>query len=147
MNQCKRVKRLLSRYLDQEADDKEVIFVKGHLAGCPFCSEEYSGLLRIKRLFAAKERKALPADYLVSRLRDRIAASRQEEERSALVSGMARLSLRLIPVPVTVIAISLLFMALTLQQRASEFSIEEHILSGDPTTIETAARVILQRTN
>lgn len=146
MKECREAKKLLSRYLDKEANDREAAFVKEHLNSCHLCNKEYLGLVQVKQLLLEKERRSLPLDYLVCRLREEIADRRYAEERFSL-AGIGSLSRRLIPVPVTVIVLSLVFMIFSLKQQVSEYSLEEHILSGAQMTTEIAARVILGAQN
>lgn len=143
MNDCRKTKKLLSRYLDLEINLKEVTFVKEHLKQCPLCNREYEELLQLKRLLLEKERKTFPLDYLVLRLREEIAGQESLKERISWIESLGNLSRRLIPVPVTAIVLTLVFMIFSLKQPISEYSIEEHILSGAQTTTEIAARLIL----
>jgi len=143
MKNCRKIKRLLSRYLDKETDNAETALVDAHLDKCSFCKKELLELSRVKQLILGKERKVLPQDFLVYRLREEIASRQYAEERPSWVSGMGNLSRRLIPVPATVIVLSLMFLILSSRQELSGYSLEEHILSGTQTTTETAAGLIL----
>jgi predicted anti-sigma-YlaC factor YlaD len=147
MRECKQVKKLLSRYLDKETNGGESAFVKEHLTRCRVCNEEYLGLLQVKQLMLEKERKSLPADYLVSHLREDIAGQRYAKEKPSWIFGMGNLSRRLIPVPAAVIVLSLVFLIFNSGQQVSEYSLEEHILTGSQTTTETAVRLILGAQN
>jgi len=143
MSECRRVKKILSRYLDKEAGEADTAFVEKHLDTCDRCNKEYSELFKVKQLMLAKERKSLPADYLVLRLKKEIASQEYAERIPSWLTGMGNLSRRLIPVPAAVIALSLVFLILSSRQELSASSLEEHILSGNQTTTETAARLIL----
>ncbi|MFA5114946.1 MAG: zf-HC2 domain-containing protein [Candidatus Omnitrophota bacterium] len=143
MKDCAKAKKFLSRYIDGQISDKESLFVKAHLSHCLLCSKEYFGLLEVKQLMSAKERKSLPPDYLVFRLRQEISGQRQAQERPSWIAVAGDLSRRLIPVPAAVVALSLVFMTFSLKQQAGRYSLDEHILSGSGTTTEMAAKVIL----
>jgi anti-sigma factor RsiW len=49
---CRKVNHLLSAYMDGELPGVEHRQIHEHLARCPECAEEYTGLLRMKRLLA-----------------------------------------------------------------------------------------------
>ena len=146
MKECTRVKRMLSRYLDGETDRAGKSMVETHLAGCPLCAKEFSALLRIKELAVGMDRKALPRDYMVLRLRDTIASARYAKEKFSL-AGMGSFARKLIPVPVAAIIISVLFMVLVAKQPISASSFEDHIFSERSATTETALEVILGSQN
>jgi anti-sigma factor RsiW len=146
MKECARVKKILSRYADGETSDTDSSLVKAHLDICALCHKEFAGLSQIKKLLTGRERKSLPPDYLVSRLRDRIAGERVWAERSIL-AGMGSLSRRLIPVPVAVIALSALFLMSSLRSDSAAYSLEDHILSGKAATMDTALGLVLGEQN
>jgi anti-sigma factor RsiW len=144
MMKCAGVKKMLCRYVDNELGRADSEEVKAHLEACAACREEAAGLLRVKRVISAKERKSLPQDYLVCRLRREIAA--QEEplgERVSVLAGIGGFARRVIPVPVAAIALSLVFLLLTSRQQAGEYSLDEHLFSGSKTTTETALALML----
>ncbi|MBM3249415.1 MAG: hypothetical protein FJZ09_01015 [Candidatus Omnitrophica bacterium] len=114
MLNCKKVKKLLSRYLDGEMDEATSRELKAHLEGCVSCARELSGLNAVKNALAAKERKALPEDYLVCRLKERLHSAEEVAPKWQWLPDMGNLSRRLIPVPVAVIAVSLAFLSATL---------------------------------
>ena len=144
MEKCAKVKKILSRYLDQEASSADTVLIKTHLDNCPFCEKEFLELSRAKELITGKEIKALPPDYLVCRLREKIASQRQDsQEGFPWLAGMGNLSRRLIPVPVTAVLLSLALLILTSQQSTTSYSLEEDMLSGTQTTTATAAGLIL----
>ncbi len=143
MKECRKVKRLLSRYLDKETGNADSALIRAHLDNCSFCRKELLGLSRVKELISGKERKVLPQDYLVYRLREEIAGQQHAEEKLSWIAGMGNFSRRLIPVPVAVIVLSIVFLISISKQQVSEYSLEEHILSGTQTTTETALGLIL----
>ncbi|HNW39580.1 MAG TPA: zf-HC2 domain-containing protein [Candidatus Omnitrophota bacterium] len=143
MEKCAKIKRLLSRYLDKETAASDTSLVQEHLDSCIFCKKELAQLVRAKEFVSGKVRQILPPDYLVCRLREKIASQKQAEEKFSWVAGMGILSRRLIPVPVTAVLLSLVLMILSFQQSASSYSLEEHMLSGNQTTLITAAGLIL----
>lgn len=146
MKECAKVRRILSRYLDKETGDADTIMIEAHLAGCSLCRKELSELSRAKRFVSKIERKILPEDYLVSRLRDAIARARYAEKRFSL-AGMGNFARRLIPVPVAAIIISLVFLVLTSTQSVTKYSLEDYMFSGSATTTETALELILGSQN
>ena len=90
-----------------------------------------------------KEKKTLSQDYLVCRLREKIASEQYTEKRLSLV-GIGSLSRRLIPVPVATIILLITFLFLiSTGQQVSESSLEDNILSGAPVTTEAALGLIL----
>ncbi|MFA5090000.1 MAG: zf-HC2 domain-containing protein [Candidatus Omnitrophota bacterium] len=147
MKECGQVRKLLPRYLDKEANDREVAFIKDHLSHCHLCSREYSELSEVKQLMLEKERKSLPEDYLVSRLREEITRRQYTEEKLSWLTGMGNFSRRLIPIPVATIALSIALLIVTSRQQIANYSLDEHILSGAQTTTETALRVMLSAQN
>lgn len=146
MKECAQVKRILSRYLDKETRDADTIMIEAHLDSCSLCRKELSELSRVKRLVSGRERKTLPQNYLVSRLRDAIARARYSEKRFSL-TGMGNFARRLIPVPVAAIIISLVFLVLTSTQSVTRYSLEDYMFSGSATTSETALELILGSQN
>ena len=84
MRECARIKRMLSRYLDEETNGADKAAIEKHLAGCLSCREELSGLVDIKGLVSGMERKILPQNYLVSRVYEKITDKRRLIERFSL---------------------------------------------------------------
>ena len=147
MKECGRVKKLLSRYLDKEISDIDTVFIKKHLDICHMCNKNYVGLLKVKQLMLGKERRTLPEDYLVFRLKEKIVSHQHAEEILSWIAGMGNLSRRLIPVPVTAIILSMMFLIATSKQQIASYSLDEHILSGSQTTTEAALGLILGTQN
>ncbi len=143
MNDCRKVERLLSRYLDSETSSSDSALIKAHLDSCSLCKKELSKLTQIKELISVKERKAIPQDYLVYRLREEIKSLQHTAERVVWMSGLGSLSRRLIPVPAALIVLSLVFLILTQGQQLKEYSLDEHVLSGKQTTTALALNLIL----
>jgi len=145
MKECIKIKTLLSRYLDKETAEAETILVESHLNSCPLCKKELLELSRIKELVSGKERINLPENYLINRLREKIARKRQEpaEKRPSLID-LGNLSRRLIPIPVATFVLSILFLfSISTGQKASETTLEDNLLSGNPVSTEAALEVIL----
>lgn len=146
MKECLRVVKSLSRYLDKETDSCESSLITAHLAGCPACSEELARLSLIKSGISKLTRKSLPQDYLVSRLSDKLQGERMARERFSL-SGIGVLARRFIPVPVTIIALSIMLFVLNTGQLANKISFDEHILSGNAATHETVLGLMFGMVN
>jgi predicted anti-sigma-YlaC factor YlaD len=143
MKECIKVKGLLSRYLDKETSSADTALVKEHLDICPLCKKELLELSRVKEIILGKEKKALPRDYLVCRLREEIAEKQGSESRPKL-ADIGTLSRRFIPVPAATLVLSaaLLFTTST-GQKVSEASLEDNMLKGVPVTTEVALGLIL----
>ena len=92
MKECRKVKRLLSRYLDKETSTAESAMVAAHLDSCLVCQKELLELTRVKELILGKERKSLPEDYLVYRLREKIASQERPARKFSWLAGMGDIS-------------------------------------------------------
>jgi predicted anti-sigma-YlaC factor YlaD len=144
MKECIRVKKLLSRYIDKEIGRSDTVLVEGHLDICSFCKKELRELSRVKELVLEKERKVLPQNYLVCRLRQKIVGEqRMVKQGLSWLTGLEDFSRKVIPIPVTVIVLSTVFLMLSSRRQLSESSLEEHLLSGAQTTTETALGLML----
>lgn len=146
MKECSKVKRMLSQYLDNETGYAGNIFVKTHLAGCSDCKEDLTKLLQLKDNISGAERKSLPRDYMVSKLRQVIADETRERERFS-IAGMGIFARRLIPIPVAAIIASVFFLMVISTRTVITYSIEDHIFSGNATTAETALELLLGSQN
>ncbi len=143
MKECEKVRNILCRYLDNETNARDTAFIQEHLKNCPLCEKELTELSQVKVLLANKERKVLPENYLLNRVRGEIAGQHYRREKLPWVVGLGIISRRLIPVPVTAIIVAMVFLLLGSGKPASSYSLEEHLLSGDQTTTETALGLIL----
>ncbi len=143
MKDCANVKRMLSRFLDGETGESEKKFLEAHLSAYPGCAAELAGLSRVKKTVVSRQRKSLPEDYLVDRLRSRLAEESSEREHFSL-SMLGNLSRRLIPVPVAAIAFSIALLVLT---SGGSQSLEDNILEGGRVSSDTAVALILGQTN
>jgi predicted anti-sigma-YlaC factor YlaD len=144
MKECAKVQRLLSRYIDKEAAPAETVLVEAHLGACPLCKNEFAELSRNRELIVERQRKVVPPDFLISRLRADITRERLEAGHGvSWLEGIGILSRRLIPVPVAAIALLVLFLIVCGNGQKNSVSLEEHILSGTQTTTETALGLIL----
>lgn len=146
MRECAKVKRALSRYLDKEASDADIVMVERHIADCYLCRKELFGLNSARKLVLGVERKSLPQDYLVSRLRGDIARVLYEDRKVSL-AGMGSFARKLIPVPVAAIIVSAVFLIFTYTRPVIGYSLEDHIFSGASATSETALELILDSQN
>jgi len=147
MKECIKVKRLLSSYLDKETNITDTTIARLHLESCSFCKEELLRFSQVKDSILKKKRRALPEDYMLCRLQVELINEQLREKKISWLANMGNLSRRLIPVPVTVIVLSLIFLILSSMQQTSRYPLEEHILSGTQTTTETALGVILGAQN
>ncbi|MBI5050212.1 MAG: zf-HC2 domain-containing protein [Nitrospirae bacterium] len=147
MKECERVKKLLSRYLDEEITGIDAAFVKQHLDICNICNKEYLEFLKVKQLMLKKERKSLPEDYLISLLKEKITSRQYAEENISWLTGLSNLSRRLIPIPIAAIVLSVVFLIVVSGQKITAYSLDEHILSGSQTTTGMALGVILGTQN
>jgi len=146
MKECKDVKRMLSRYLDKETLDSDTAMIEAHLDNCLICKEELLALMNDRNLMAGIKRKPLPRDYLVLRLRERIADERRILERFSL-AGMGEFARKLIPVPVVALIASIAFLVLTSMEPVNKYSLDDHIFNGSAATAETALELILGSQN
>jgi predicted anti-sigma-YlaC factor YlaD len=142
MNKCIKVKRLLSRYLDKEASVEDAKFVENHLDECFLCKNSLLELSSVKSLLRGKEKKSLPENYLVCRLREVLADKEYLSGRSTWLGAIGNFSFRLIPVPVAVIALAFTFLMFTPSRYESEVSLEEHMLSSNSITTQTALELV-----
>jgi predicted anti-sigma-YlaC factor YlaD len=143
MKECIRVRKLLSRYIDKEVGRSDIVLIEEHLDICSFCKKELWEFSRVKELILEKERKVLPQDYLVYRLRQEIAGERRMMKQESWLTGLEDFSRKVIPIPVTLIVLSTVFLMLSSRRQLSEYSLEEHLLSGVQTTTETALGLML----
>jgi predicted anti-sigma-YlaC factor YlaD len=143
MNKCARIKKLLSRYLDKETSGIDNKFIETHLNDCFLCKNDFLELSKIKSTIGEKERKILPQDYLIFRLREKIEKERKEKERFLWLVDISNFSRKLMPVPVTVIVAMIVFLIFTPNYYIGKSSLEEHMLSGNNITTQTALELIL----
>jgi len=61
---CKKVKKILSSYIDREVDEKTAINIKEHLLECSGCKKQYEILLRTKKLLNSLPEVDLPPDFI-----------------------------------------------------------------------------------
>jgi anti-sigma factor RsiW len=146
MSECAKIKRILSRYIDMEVDDVQRAAIEEHLSGCAVCGRELSELMQVKGAVSGFERKTLPQDYLVRRIREKIMDERISKEKISL-AGMGIFARRLIPVPIAAIVVSVLLLVVTSTQPVSGDSLEDHIFSGSAVTTQAALEVILGSQN
>ena len=107
---CSKVKRLLSRYIDKELLEQNVITqIEEHLKVCPDCKAELQSLVSTGALISQKERIAVGEDFL-ARLKDRLRPQPQVV-RLRWLPEAGDLARRLIPVPIvaTMLMFALVF--------------------------------------
>lgn len=144
MRDCGRVMRLLSGYLDGESSASDRLRVEKHLQECPACRRELSFLSRAKESVSGGARKSLPPDYMVSRLKEEIRKRERAFGRElSWLSGMGSLSRRLIPVPVTAVLLSLIFLFSVLPGQGEDNLLEDRLLKGGQVTVSTALGLVL----
>ncbi|MDD3905825.1 MAG: zf-HC2 domain-containing protein [Candidatus Omnitrophica bacterium] len=146
MRECAKVKKLLSRYIDKEANFAEDSLVRTHIANCAFCEKELSELAGVKALVSGNKRVSLPQDYMVSRLRTEIGRIRQVGDRLSW-AAMGNFARRLIPIPAVALVASIVFLVIISGQPVTGDSLEEHIFSGNAATMDTALKVVLGARN
>ncbi len=142
MNDCQKIKRLLSRFLDKEASVFEAEQIQAHLSVCPACRQELLELSGAKQIVTGSLRKTLPQDYLVGRLRPQI-AQKQRSETGFSFDLLGSLSRRLIPVPAFAVALSVLFLVLASGRSTAAYSLEDNILNGNAVTSEMALYLVV----
>ncbi|MFA5069196.1 MAG: zf-HC2 domain-containing protein [Candidatus Omnitrophota bacterium] len=143
MKGCARVKRLLSRYIDKEANPAEIVFVDKHIGVCPYCRQELERLLSVKGLVFNTRKEALPSGYMFNLLREELQDA-QTCRQGFLISGIACLSRRLIPVPAAAILFSAVLLLLSLfRPQAENYLLYENILKGVPVTTEAVLGLLL----
>lgn len=147
MRECKKVKRLLSKYLDKEASIEDNILVEKHIEECFFCKNELSEFSSAKWLLRSKERKFLPQDYLVNRLRERLSRESYLEEKLSWFSAIGNFSLSLIPVPVVAIAVVVLLMISSPVSYVDKNSLNYSMLSSKTITMQTAVDLVFCERN
>lgn len=96
---CKKIRRLLSAYLDKELNDKKLSLVEAHLKICGGCQEELRALISAKNLIAGQEKKKAPLDFSESVLK------RIRKERF-LILDRETIAKKLIPIPLALSLIS-----------------------------------------
>jgi predicted anti-sigma-YlaC factor YlaD len=141
MKECWRVRKILSRYADNEVNGADDLLINAHLKECPPCRKELSGLIRVKLFILGMERAAMPQDHLVCRLREKITRWQRAKKKFSL-ADMGNFARRLIPLPLAAVVLSLVFLALNSGQ-ADRYLLEDQILSGAQVTTDTALRLVL----
>lgn len=76
---CRQVRRLISRYVDEELGPDEKRDFDQHIQGCASCREELEQTLALHRMFASAERYPAPYGFAT-----RVMANLQEKEGSRL---------------------------------------------------------------
>ncbi len=69
--ECRKIRELLSEYLDGMLDEKTDALVRAHLSECPGCREEHASLQALVHELGAMEAVTPPADFL-DRLHDKL---------------------------------------------------------------------------
>ena len=74
MSECKKIKELLSEYLDAALDEENTLLVKEHLLQCQVCRKELDDLRKMSETLQNLEKTAAPQDFLDklhTRIKDR----------------------------------------------------------------------------
>lgn len=123
---CRKVKRLLNRYSDQELAGKDMlVLVETHLNECALCRKELAALTAVKGLLARKEKITVTEDFL-SGLRNRLRGEPQVI-RVRWLPEAGDWARRLIPLPA--VALSLLFVLLWTGLNGKS-PVDEYIYAG-----------------
>ncbi len=92
MNNCFRVKGLLSAYLDRELSGEEMILLREHLSSCNECSVEFDELRRIKSALIQMPEVEVSSEFL-ERMKVQVFASSApapvSKSKVAASAGMA----------------------------------------------------------
>jgi predicted anti-sigma-YlaC factor YlaD len=75
---CKKVRPLLSPYLDNELSDKERLTVRDHLNGCSGCSQVLEDFKRLRQLLVLKKQRTMKP-FLWSRIAAEIRESGRQQ--------------------------------------------------------------------
>lgn len=104
--------RMLCRYIDEELSIKDREFIKSHLGACLYCQNEVKNLGKIKEGLKTNRIKSDPQEFW----NNLIPFIREEDigigEESVFSFNIGLWSKRLMPVPVAIAAIVIIFMNL-----------------------------------
>ncbi|MDD5504640.1 MAG: zf-HC2 domain-containing protein [Candidatus Omnitrophica bacterium] len=143
MKDCARVKRLLSRFIDEEADSSDVAFVNSHIETCLDCRHELKRLLSAKDFISKAQKKSLPPGYIFELLRDKL-RDRQSAGAGFSISNIGYIARRLMPVPAAAFLFSAVLLLLSsFYFRSDDYLLYENILKGVPATTESVLELIL----
>ncbi len=99
---CDRAKRLLSRYMDNELVDEQLLAqLEDHLHQCPGCTAELNTLTAMKRLIVQKQRISVKEGFL-ERITSSIGLDQAQLVRIKWLPEAGNLARKLIPVPALV---------------------------------------------
>ncbi|HNX80554.1 MAG TPA: zf-HC2 domain-containing protein [Candidatus Omnitrophota bacterium] len=143
MDRCLDIQRLLSGYLDKEISVADSARIEAHVSACRVCSRELLELTRLKGIVVNRERKSLPPDFLVSRLREQIAAVQCDRGNGSWLVGVSNFARKLLPVPIAAVVLSTMVLILSLQQTVNTYSLNDTMLNGKQITTEAALGLML----
>jgi hypothetical protein len=135
MNRCAQIKKWLSSYIDKELSNDKSNLVEEHARNCPSCQQELNKLGIVKQMLAGRKRKSLPPDYLLVRLREKI-SSAEHTENIQWVADAGNFSRRLIPVPLIITVVSVIFLLVSLRGYEKSNYLEEYIMQGNLSILE-----------
>jgi hypothetical protein len=144
MNKCCKVKKLLSRYIDKEADMADTDFVKSHLENCLSCRNVFVEMAKVKNLIVDMPRRVLPQEYLVERINSKIFNDKFAQDSISWLERIGDLAKKLIPVPVSVMLLALFFLILNPVEQLIKVNVEDNIISGSQVTTDTVLSLILE---
>ena len=118
---CKKIKKLIQLYIDQEIDSEKTQLLEEHLKTCANCQKEVNTLTSLKKLISSQE-KITPSQDFTAKLMEKI------RKQETLKMNLERVAKRLLPLP---LALGLLiFTYLGSLQIRKENSLEEYLLSA-----------------
>ncbi|MFH1245022.1 MAG: zf-HC2 domain-containing protein [Candidatus Omnitrophota bacterium] len=122
---CRKIRRLLNRYIDKEIAGREVTLVEAHLKECVDCRRELAAIEAVQALMTQKGKIAVQGDFL-SGLRDKLQAQPQKI-RVRWLPEAGDWSRRLIPLPLAVLSLLFVLLLAGLNGRNSASSVDEYI--------------------
>ncbi|HEC69542.1 MAG TPA: hypothetical protein ENI31_04595 [Candidatus Omnitrophica bacterium] len=118
---CKKIKKLIQLYIDQEIDSEKTQVLKEHLKTCASCQREVNTLVSLKKLISSQEKITTSQDF-IAKVIEKI---RKQEILKMNLEGAAK---RLIPLPLALGLVTFIYLG-SLQIRKENF-LEEYLLSA-----------------
>ena len=118
---CKKIKKLIQLYIDQEIDSEKIQVLKEHLKTCVSCQKEVNFLTSLKKLISSQE-KITPSQDFIAKVMEKI------RKQEILKMSLDRVAKRLIPLPLALGLV--IFTYLGSLQIRKENSLEEYLLSA-----------------
>lgn len=122
---------LLSLFIDKELDEERASIIKEHLKSCGVCKEEFQVLSEIKFAFTPELNYTVSSDFT-----DRVLASLPERKISILerfsmwVDDIFPLAKRLVPIPLVLATLLILFISVQ-PETVTPVSIREALLENN----------------